>query len=134
MSGERDDGELRDEFRRLRRQDARLARPFSTVRQAARRPPGRSRGHLRQRLAAAALGLALVAGGGALHWLRPRTAELPAAAAIARLTHWRAPTDSLLEVPGDQLMRSVPRFGASPFGGEYLAGNDGKLLRRQRKS
>ena len=131
MSTERDDGELRDRFQRLRWQDERLARPFSILRQAARQQRrARSRGPLRHRLAAAALGLVLAAGAGALHWLRPRIAEPPAEEAIARLTRWRAPTDSLLEAPGNQLMRSVPRLGASLFRGEYFAGNDGKLPRR----
>ncbi|HLX06249.1 MAG TPA: hypothetical protein VKY89_00150 [Thermoanaerobaculia bacterium] len=131
MSADRDDGELREQYRRLRRQDESLARPFSVPRQAARRQSRtRSRGHLRQLLAAAALGLAVAAGVGALLWLRPRLAE-PSAAAIARLSQWRAPTDSLLQTPGSQLMRSVPRLGASPFGGKYLDESDHrKLLRR----
>lgn len=132
MTTGRDDGELRDQFQRLRRQDERLARPFSTPRQAAgQRSRPRSRGQLRRRLAAAALGLALAAGAGSLYWLRPRIAELPEADAIARLTRWRAPTDSLLQAPGDQLLRGVPRLGASPFGGRFFTGNKSRLLRRR---
>ncbi len=130
MSAEREDGELREHYQRLRRQDERLARPFSPLRQGARpQARTRNRGQLRHLLAAAALGLAVAAGVGALLWLRPRLAE-PSAAAIARLSQWRAPTDWLLQTPGSQLLRGVPRLGASPFGGKYLENDNRKLLRR----
>lgn len=154
MSAERDDAEIREQYRRLRQQDERLGRPLGTLlpaagrrprrqpyrRQAASRPrlrPANSaatgdnrsrgrlspvaallvgRGQLRQlgtRLAAAALALALAAGAGALLRLRPRPAPPPQEAVIARLSHWRAPTDSLLHTPGDQWLRVVPRLGES---------------------
>ncbi|HXO41291.1 MAG TPA: hypothetical protein VN999_07585, partial [Thermoanaerobaculia bacterium] len=83
-----------------------------------------SRGDLRQlgpRLAAAALLLALAAGAGALLWLRPRPAQPSQEAAIARLSHWRAPTDSLLHAPGDQLLRGMPRLGESLIDGHFNA-------------
>jgi hypothetical protein len=132
MTTERDDDRLREQFQRLRRQDERLARPFSAPRSAqparparpaaGQRPRARRRGSFRHRLAtaalaAAALGLALAAGVGTLHWLRLRAAEPPAADAIVRLTHWRAPTDWLLQASGDQLLRGVPRLGAPLLGG-----------------
>jgi hypothetical protein len=41
---------------------------------------------------------------------------------IARLSHWRAPTDSLLHAPGDRLLRGVPRLVASSIDGS-LYGN-----------
>jgi hypothetical protein len=123
MRDERDDAELREQFQRLRRQDERLARPFSAFRLAARqRPRAGSRGLLRYRLAAAALGLALVAGMGALHLLRPHAARFPDEAAIARLSRWRAPTDGLLRAPGDQLLRGVPRLGESVIDGNFFGG------------
>jgi hypothetical protein len=133
MTAERDDADLRGQFQRLRQQDERVARQFSTLRQAARqRPVTVSRAHLRHRLAAAALGLALAAGvGGALHWLRPGPAPLTEEEAIARLSSWRAPTESLLRAPGDQLLRGVPRLGESAIGGSFFEGSKGKLLRRQ---
>ena len=132
MSTERDDAELREQFRRLRRQDESVGRPFSAFRQEARRrAPVARPGHLRHRLAAAALGLALAAGVCALHWLRPGPERLPEEAAIARLAGWRAPTDSLLRAPGDQLLRGVPRLGESSVGGNVLADHPSELLRRQ---
>jgi hypothetical protein len=144
MSAERDDAEIREQYQRLRQQDERLARSLDAFRPAVRRLPRRQpyrqpyrrqaagRGHrpqLRPRLAAAALGLALAAGGvGALLWLRPRPAPLSEEAVIARLSHWRAPTDSLLQAPGDQLLRGVPRLGASlidgNFNGNFNGGNE----------
>ena len=81
--------------------------------------------------AVAALGLAMAAGVGALHWLRPRPAPLPEEAAIVRLSSWRAPTDSLLRAPGDELLRSVPRLGESSIGGNVFGSGKDQLLRRQ---
>jgi hypothetical protein len=141
MSAEHDDAEIREQYQRLRQQDERLGRPLDTFLPAWRRLPRRqpyrrqaaSRGHLRQlgpRLAAAALALALAAGVGALLRLRPRPAPPSEEAVIARLSHWRAPTDSLLHAPGDQLLRGVPRLGESlidgNFNGNFNGGNQTK--------
>lgn len=133
MTTERDDAELREHFQQLRQEDERLAREPSLHRWAALwRPAAGRRGQLRPRLAAAAaLGLALAAGAGALHWLRPRPAPLPEEAAIARLSSWRAPTDSLLRAPGYELLRGVPRLGESSIGGNVFAGGKDQFLRRQ---
>jgi hypothetical protein len=133
MTTERDDAELREHFQQLRQEDERLARELSLHRWAARRRPAAGRrGQLRPRLAvAAALGLALAAGVGVLHWLRPRPAPLTAEAAIARLSSWRAPTDSLLRAPGGELLRGVPRLGESSIGGNVLGGGKDQRLRRQ---
>jgi len=132
MSTERDEAELREQFRRLRRQDESLGRPFSAFSlEARRRPPVASSRHVRHRLAVAALGLALAAGVGVIQWLRTGPARLPEEAAIARLTRWRAPTDSLLRSPGAQLLPGVPRLGESSVGGNVLADHPSRLLRRQ---
>jgi hypothetical protein len=137
MSSERDDAELRGQFQRLRRQDEGQGPPFATLREAARRrrePASRGpRGRLRHRLAAAAVGLAMAAGLGALLWLRPRTAQPPEEAAIARLSRWRAPTDSLLRGPGDQLLRGLPRLGESAVGGHLFTSHSSNLPRRHLK-
>ena len=131
MSAERDDAELREQYQRLRREDESLGRSLDAFRPAVRPPSRRrrtaGRGHrrqLRQRLAAAAIGLALAAGVGALRWLRPRPAPPSEEAAIARLAHWRAPTDSLLRIPGDRLLRGVPRLGESSIGGNFHGGKE----------
>lgn len=139
MSAERDDAEIREQYQRLRQQDERLARSLDALRPAVRRQERRrqagSHGHRRQlqlgpRLAAAALGLALAAGVGALLWLRPRPAPPSEEAVIARLSHWRAPTDALLHAPGDQLLRGVPRLGGSLIDGNFnhnlTGGNESK--------
>jgi hypothetical protein len=141
MSAEREDAEIREQYRRLRQQDERLGRPLDTFLPAVRRQPRRQpyrrqaagRGPLRQlgpRLAAAAVALALAAGFGALHWLRPRPAPPSEEAVIARLSHWRAPTDSLLHAPGDPLLRGVPRLGESLIDGNlygnFNGGNESK--------
>ena len=134
MSAERDDAEIREQYQRLRQQDERLGRPLGTFLPAAGRRPRRrqaaSRGDLRQLgpcLAAAALALALAAGAGALLWLRPRPAPPSQEAVIARLSHWRAPTDSLLQASGDQLLRGVPRLGESSIDGNFNGNLKGKL-------
>jgi hypothetical protein len=137
MSAEREDAEIREQYQRLRQQDERLGRSLDAFLPAVGRQPYRrqaaSRGHLRQlgpRLAAAAVALALAAGVGALHWLRPRPAPPSEEAVIARLSHWRAPTDSLLHAPGDPLLRGVPRLGASSidvnFYGNFNGGHESK--------
>ncbi len=140
MSAERDDAEIREQYQRLRQQDERLGRPLDAFLPAVGRQPRRQpyrqpyrrqaagRGHLRQfgpRLAAAAVALALAAGAGALHWLRPRPAPPSEEAVIARLSHWRAPTDSLLHAPGDRLLRGVPRLGASSIDGNFYGNFNG---------
>jgi hypothetical protein len=132
MSAERDDAEIREQYQRLRQQDERLGTPLGTFLPAAGRRPRRqpyrrqaaSRGDLWQlgpRLAAAALALALAAGAGALFWLRPRPAPPSEETVIARLSHWRAPTDSLLQAPGEQLLRGMPRLGESLIDGHFNA-------------
>jgi hypothetical protein len=136
MSAERDDAQIREQYQRLRQQDERLGRQLGACLPAYQRLPRRqpyrrqaaSRGDLRQlgpRLAAAALALALAAGAGTLLRLRPRPAPLSQEAVIARLSHWRAPTDSLLQAPGDQLLRGVPRLGESLIDGNFNGNDNG---------
>ena len=103
---ERNDSDLRDRFRALRREDAAAAPPFDATLTAARArrvaPPRRPRGWL----AAAAVAVAGVAV--ALLLTRPdrhgRTIDLAT-------VRWEGPTDFLLVLPGDELLRSIPRFG-----------------------
>jgi hypothetical protein len=122
-----DDRELHQHFERLRQEDERLARPFSVVTELARPAPrARAAGHRRLRLAAAALSVALLIGAGALRWPRFRRVEPP----LALLSHWRAPTDSLLEAPESELLRSVPRLGAPLLSDNTLDPDNARLLRR----
>jgi ferric-dicitrate binding protein FerR (iron transport regulator) len=146
MNAERDDADLRAAFQRLRRQDETLGRPFVAFDRApapagrwragsrvAGRPAGRvatggscDRPRLRPLLAAAALACVLAAAVGTVRWLLPappRRADATAAAgaaATSRLSSWRAPTDALLDAPGGQLLRGVPRLADSVVGGNRM--------------
>ena len=97
-----DDNNLRDRFQHLKSQDRALAPEFT------RQPQPRGRWVPNYRFAGAALALVLLAGFGVKSFLhRPERAEV----SIAQISHWRAPTDSLLEIPGGELLRTLPQFG-----------------------
>lgn len=99
--GPEDDRDLRARFAELRRQDALRAPEFAGLIRRSRPPMFR-------RMAVAAV-CVLVAGLLVLV-LYPRRPAPPALS----LTQWRSPTDFLLQTPGRDLLRSVPRFGAWP--------------------
>lgn len=110
-----DESDLRERFARLRHETAADAPAFRATLAGARArgvpPPGLRR--LRLAVAVAA-GLAL-----ALLLTRPgrpggRVAIDPTA------VRWRAPTDFLLTLPGNELLRSVPRLGRLTFDGRTL--------------
>jgi len=97
-----DESNLRDRFQFLKSQDRALAPEFTG------QPQPRGRWVLNYRLAGAALALILLAGFSVKSFLhRPEPAEV----SIAQISHWRAPTDSLLETPGGELLRTLPQFG-----------------------
>jgi len=102
---DRDDHDLRDRFRRLRREDVAGATPFrATLAAAARRGASPRPPALRIAAAAAviaALGVTVVLAG------RGRRG-IPIDLARAR---WQAPSDFLLRVPGAELLRTVPELG-----------------------
>lgn len=134
MSPERDDADLREAFQSLRRQDERLGLPFAGFAASDRDDAGRVRAGrsaadrrplLRPRLAAAALACLLAAAAvvGTVRWLLPGLPATPRradGAAAARLSAWRAPTDSLLEASAGQLLRGVPRLADSVVGGNGM--------------
>jgi hypothetical protein len=43
---------------------------------------------------------------------RDRIARPVGDGALPTPTHWRSPTDFLLEIPGDELLRTTPAFGS----------------------
>ncbi len=102
------DPHLRDRFAEMRSEDEAGAPPFRATLAGAERRHRRSPRGVRLRagamaaaavLAALALGLALLR--------RPGSGvELDLSA-----TRWRSPTDFLLQLPGDELLRTVPRLG-----------------------
>jgi hypothetical protein len=107
---ERNDADLGDRFHALRREDAATAPRFDATLAAARAraaaPARRPTGWL----AVAALVVAGIAL--ALLFMRPdrhpRTIDLAS-------VHWNGPTDFLLVLPGDQLLRTVPDLGRMGF-------------------
>lgn len=118
MTPDQDDPAFREQFERLKQHDSTLPRPFSEYWDRAQRQAGAGRRwNWNYRLAAAALVLILVAG--AIFFFQRGTFPRRLAreeASIAQLSRWRAPTDSLLNTPGSELLRTRPRFGRSdPF-------------------
>jgi len=107
---ERNDQDLGERFHALRREDTAAAPPFPATLAAARArhapPPGR-----RTRwLAAAAVGVA----GVALALLFNRPHREGAVRIDLATVRWEAPTDFLLAVPGEELLRAVPELGRLP--------------------
>lgn len=103
---ERHDHDLGDHFRALRREDVAAAPPFRAT-LAAARARAAARPRLRRlRLAAAAVIVAGVALG--LLFTRPHRHGVTIDLATVR---WEAPTDFLLELPGDTLLRALPELG-----------------------
>ncbi len=99
------DGDLRDRFAALRREDAMGAPTFDAMRASAVQQ--RSAG---PRLMLWAPALAIVAGAVmvAIGVLRTRPPREPLVSLAA--TRWRSPTDFLLRVPGTEYLETVPRF------------------------
>ena len=103
---ERDDHDLRDRFQRLRREDMAGVTPFQATlaaaaarRAASPRPPA-----LRLAAAAAviaALAVAVVLATRGRHGMAIDLARAP----------WEVPSDFLLQVPGAELLRTVPELG-----------------------
>jgi hypothetical protein len=97
---DQDDGDLRQAFAVLRRQEAKSTPAFEAVR--ARRAPRRL-GALGGLLAAASVTAAIL---GVV--VRRSDPPLP----VASMGQWIAPTDFLLETPGREILHTVPEFGS----------------------
>lgn len=105
---ERDDHQLKTGFEALRREDAAGTPPFSATVAAARARQATVPRHRALRLAAAAV-VAVVAAVVVSTWRERDGARLHIDLASVR---WHAPTDFLLKLPGDELLRSVPQLGS----------------------
>jgi len=115
-----DDRDLRALFSRLRAEDRAAVAPFETLLGKAEQ---RRRKHTPARAArhaaaiAAALVLLAAAALAVLDQRRGAARREPTSALAVRLdlrsTWWEAPTDFLLDTPGDRLLRTVPAFGWS---------------------
>ena len=105
---EHNDHDLEERFHALRRADAAAAPPFHTTLAAAR---VRGAGKPRRPLALAAAAI-VIAGVAVALLLTLRAA--PTDLATVRLT---APTDFLLTLPNEQLLRTVPELGRASVTG-----------------
>jgi hypothetical protein len=63
-------------------------------------------------LAALVIGLALRQGL-AVHWRPPQTLTQEELIAAQKLARWQAPSDALLQLPGQEIMRTTPKLGES---------------------
>jgi hypothetical protein len=99
------DQEFRERFASLRREDAKRALGFERVLQRSPRRPASRLGALAA--ASCVLAAAMVV---TVLQLSHRARPAPYDATLS-LANWRAPTDFLLNTPGRELLRSVPRIG-----------------------
>jgi len=111
MSKERERQEVAGWFRQLRQADEQGAPSFEDVlntarRRAARRPAQR----LYLQLAVVAT-LVLFLALPALWWQMRRQAARHSAIQAASISQWKSPTDFLIETPGRNLLKTVPRIG-----------------------
>jgi hypothetical protein len=110
------DRDLRELFARLKESDRAAAPLFQTVLgDAERRRRSQEQGTVR-RIAAIAAAIVLLAGGALAvlyDRLDPRRPESAGTVVTVdlRSTWWQAPTDFLLDTPGDRLLRTVPTLG-----------------------
>jgi hypothetical protein len=98
--GDEDDGDLREAFAVLRREDAKATPAFEAVRARLRAGPRRlALGGLLAAASVAAVVLGVVV----------RRADPPPP--TVSLGQWVAPTDFLLDTPGREILQTVPRIG-----------------------
>ena len=114
-----DDVDLRERFARLRGDDQQRVPPFASVLAG--------RGIHRYAASAALLRVVVVAAGVVLAALIFRAWSAPNVEAdfAHPRAHWRAPTDFLLDVPGGDMLRTIPSFGWSPRWPTGLIGSPG---------
>ena len=104
---ERDEPHLRRGFEALRREDAAAMPSFQATVAAARARQAAAPGRRALRLAAVVV--AVVAVVVVWTWRGRHNVRLQIDLATVR---WQAPTDFLLKLPGDELLRSVPQLGS----------------------
>ncbi len=99
------DGDLRDRFAALRREDVAGVPPFAAMRAFAVQQP---RGLPRLVPWASAIAVATAAIVVAVSVLRTRSPREPLVSLAT--TRWQSPTDFLLRVPGTEYLETVPRL------------------------
>jgi len=104
---ERDDHYLKQAFEALRREDASSGPSFRATVAAARARPTGAPG---RRVLGLAAVVAVVVAVVVLSIRHDRDGSRPEVDLAA--VRWQAPTDFLLKLPGDELLRSVPQLGS----------------------
>ena len=102
---ERDDHHVKQAFEALRREDAAATPPFAATIAAAR-----ARRMARPRRRALGLAAVIVVVAVVVVSLRRERDGVRLEIDLATV-RWQAPTDFLLNLPGDELLRSVPQLG-----------------------
>jgi hypothetical protein len=100
------DDALRTRFTALRREEAEHTPQFAALWRRKAVPPVR-----RWRWFVATACLLIVAAVFAAAVFSVRSERRQRNNTVASITEWKAPTDFLLETPGRELLRTVPRFG-----------------------
>jgi len=111
MRHEGEEKELRRLFREWRQAEGLQAPPFE--RSWAQAQAGRRRAADPWRPLCWAAGGALLAALSLVAVFNPRVPYTAGPTAAVSVSQWRSPTDFLLQSPGDPLLRSLPRLGAS---------------------
>jgi hypothetical protein len=107
------EGDLRELFTRLRKEDRARTPSFSAMLAAvARRRRRRPRWPLRVAAAAAALVVITLAYEQRQAAVRRERARVELRHRVLAHPGWAAPTDFLLDTPGSRLLRTVPTFGS----------------------
>lgn len=115
MTGPQDDRDLAGHFARLRREQRQAASPFAAV--SARPAPRQSSRTPFVGLAAAIVVAIAIGVLGIRHESSPPGARQQPLVLDLRSARWVAPTDFLLYVPGDWLLRELPRITAPATSG-----------------
>jgi hypothetical protein len=102
------DGDLRARFRALRREEEAQAPDFLLPTRSA---DGTSRRWAGGNLVAVAACLATIVAVAFLLRLYSPRMERQARSPVASVTEWKAPTDFLLQTPGQELLRTMPAIG-----------------------
>jgi hypothetical protein len=121
---EHNDHDLGERFHALRREDADTAPTFHATLAAARaRATAPRLGRRALGLSAAAVAAAAVGVAGVALLLARPDRQITVDLATVR---WEAPTDFLLHVPGDELLRTVPELGRVTLGTGFTTINSNR--------
>lgn len=114
MNRDREDEKIRQWFHELKRGDEKLAPSFVCDWEAARSHVGDRSQFFPFSAAAVAVMLVFLA---AFSWILVRQSARPESPINSwnstSILHWQAPTDFLLQTPGNQLLRTAPQIGRS---------------------